>query len=85
MVATFKLFFEERPQVEKAITEYFSDIYRRPEDVMPEVSNNNENEEMFRSTSMFTIDNVSIASKSSNFNKGLGSDCFDGKMMKSNA
>jgi hypothetical protein len=38
---------------------------------------------MINTVSMFTIDDVSTAAKSSNFNKGLGPDCFDGNMLKS--
>jgi hypothetical protein len=76
--------FEERPQVEKAISEYFTDIYRRPVDLMPEVGDNNKDEEMNSTTSMFTIEEIYIAAKSSYFNKGLGLDCFDGKILNSN-
>jgi hypothetical protein len=38
---------------------------------------------MIDTAAMFTIDDVSTAAKSSNFNKGLGPDCFDGNMLKS--
>jgi hypothetical protein len=37
---------------------------------------------MMNIAAMFTIDDVSTAAKSSNFNKGLGPDYFDGKMLK---
>ena len=34
--------------------------------------------------STFTVDDIITATKCSNFNKGLGPDCFDGNMMRSN-
>ena len=78
--------FEERVHVEKAISDYFSDIYRRPEH-MAVVNNvdDGSDEEMIDTASMFTVDDVVAATKSSNFNKGLGPDCFDGNMLKSSA
>ena len=42
-------------------------------------------EDMIDNTSIFTVDDVVVATKSSNFNKGLGPDCFDGNMLKSSA
>jgi len=36
------------------------------------------------SVSPFTIEEVEEATKSSNFNKGLGPDCFDGNVLKNN-
>ncbi len=38
---------------------------------------------MIDTESMFTLDDVVAATKSSNFNKGLGPDCFDGNLLKS--
>jgi hypothetical protein len=38
---------------------------------------------MINTAAMITIDDVSTAAKSSNFNKGLRPDCFDGNMFKS--
>ena len=33
----------------------------------------------------FTADEVRDAAKSSNFNKGLGPDCFDGNLLRNNS
>ena len=33
----------------------------------------------------FTIEEIQDATKSSNFNKGLGPDCFDGNILKNNS
>ena len=76
---------EERIHVEKAISDYFSDIYRRPEHMEPNSVNDMEDEEMINTSSLFTMDDVVAATKCSNFNKGLGPDCFDGNMLKSSA
>ena len=77
--------FEERIHVEKAISDYFSDIYRRPEHMAPDTGNDMEDEEMINTNSLFTVEDVVAATKCSNFNKGLGPDCFDGNMLKSSA
>ena len=77
--------FEDRIQVEKAISDYFSDIYKRPEHMVPDTDNDMEDEEMINTSSMFTVDDVVTATKCSNFNKGIGPDCFDGNMLKSSA
>jgi hypothetical protein len=75
--------FEERVHVEKAISDYFTDIYRRPEHMAPGGDDNiEEDEEMINTTTTFTMDDVIAATKCSNFNKGLGPDCFDGNMLK---
>ena len=36
------------------------------------------------SLSLFTLEQVKEAAKCSNFNKGLGPDCFDGNIIKNN-
>ncbi len=36
------------------------------------------------SVSPFTVEEIQEATKSSNFNKGLGPDCFDGNVLKNN-
>ena len=75
--------FEERVHVEKAISDYFTDIYRRPEHMVPGGDDNiEEDEEMINTVTTFTIGDVIAATKCSNFNKGLGPDCFDGNMLK---
>lgn len=33
---------------------------------------------------MFSLDDIRDATKQSNFNKGLGPDCFDGNLLKLN-
>jgi hypothetical protein len=75
--------FEDRPHVERVISEYFNVIYRRPEQMLPAVADNAEDEEMIDTQSMFTVDDVVTATKCSNFNKGLGPDCFDGNALRS--
>ena len=77
--------FEDRIHVEKAICDYFSDIYKRPEHMAPDTGNDMEDEEMINTSPLFTMDEVVAATKCSNFNKGLGPDCFDGNMLKSSA
>jgi hypothetical protein len=42
-------------------------------------------DESINTVSLFTVDDVADATKCSNFNKGLGPDCFDGNMLKSSA
>jgi hypothetical protein len=77
--------FEEKTQVEKAISDYFTDIYKRPEHMMVQGDDGaNDDEEMIDTMTTFTNDDVITATKCSNFNKGLGPDCFDGNMMRSN-
>ena len=51
----------------------------------PDTGNDMEDEEMINTSSLFTMDDVVAATKCSNFNKGLGPDCFDGNMLKSSA
>jgi hypothetical protein len=42
-------------------------------------------DELINTVSLFTVDDVADAAKCSNFNKGLGPDCFDGNILKSSA
>ncbi len=51
--------------------------------MIPGTNNDMEDEEMINASSMFNVDDIVAANKSSNFNSGLGLDCFDGKMVKS--
>ena len=51
----------------------------------PNTVNDMEDEEMINTNSLFTVEDVVAATKCSNFNKGLGPDCFDGNMLKSSA
>ena len=41
-------------------------------------------EEMLDELPMFSIEDVDTATKNSNFNKGLGPDCFDGNILRDN-
>ncbi len=84
---------EDRILVEEAIANYFKTIYKRPEHL---VDINGEDEEMEEDTSslvtmnidtsskIFSLTDISEAVKCSNFNKGLGPDCFDGNILKVN-
>ena len=86
--------FEEKSSVENVIAQYFNDIYKRPDyrrrhfrsdnfdvddDEVMRINTSNSND-----VSPFTQKEVLLAVKSSNYNKGLGPDCFDGNVMKNN-
>jgi hypothetical protein len=84
---------EDRVLVEEEISKYFKKIYKRPEHL---ANNNGEDEEMKgdisssesmnidTSSEIFRFTDISEAVKCSNFNKGLGPDCFDGNILKVN-
>ena len=86
--------FEEKTPVDNVIAQYFSDIYKRPDDRRRHFRSDNfdvDDDEVMRintnnsnDVSPFTREEVLEAMKSSNFNKGLGPDCFDGNVMKNN-
>ena len=86
--------FEEKSSVDNLIAQYFNDIYKRPDyrrrhfrsdnfdvddDEVMRINTSNSND-----VSPFTQEEVLLAVKSSNFNKGLVPDCFDGNVMKNN-
>ena len=86
--------FEEKSSVDNVIAQYFNDIYKRPDyrrrhfrsdnfnvddDEVMRINTSNNND-----VSPFTQEEVLLAVKSSNYNKGLGPDCFDGNVMKNN-
>ena len=86
--------FEEKSSVENVIAQYFNDIYKRPDyrrrhfrsdnfnvddDEVMRINTSNSND-----VSPFTQEEVLLAVKSSNYNKGLGPDCFDGNVLKNN-
>jgi hypothetical protein len=79
--------FEERGLVEQAIAEYFSGIYRRPKHMPVQVTDSdqledvNMIEESVDTTALFSLEDIKEATKQSNLNKGLGSDCFDGNIL----
>ncbi len=53
--------------------------------MVPDDSSAMEVEEMIDTVPFLTKDDIVAASKCSNFNKGLGTDCFNGNMLKSSA
>ena len=82
--------YDDKSIVEKQIAEYFTEIYKRPQHMS--VANSDidfdvdDDEEMQIDTggdnvTPFTREEVIEAMKSSNFNKGLGPDCFDGNLL----
>ena len=82
--------FEEKARVEQAIAEYFAEIYRRPEHMhLPEEEKGQDGdvdmmEDSINTTALFSFEDVVEATKQSNFNKGLGPDCFDGNLLSQN-
>ena len=38
-------------------------------------------DEMINTTALFSVDDIREVTKQSNFNKGLGPDCFDGNIL----
>ena len=41
-------------------------------------------EESINTTALFSVEDIKEAAKQSNFNKGLGPDCFDGNLITQN-
>ena len=41
-------------------------------------------EESINTTALFSLEDIKEATKQSNFNKGLGPDCFDGNLITQN-
>ena len=41
-------------------------------------------EESINTTALFSVEDIKEATKQSNFNKGLGPDCFDGNLLTQN-
>ena len=81
--------FEDKGMVDQVIASYFADIYKRPDHMQAhlaqEVGKNADMEnETINTTVLFTIDEIREATKQSNFNKGLGPDCFDGNLFSRN-
>jgi len=86
--------FEEKTSVDNVIAQYFSDIYKRTDYRRRHFRRDNfdvDDDEVMRintsgsnDVSPFTREEVLEAMRSSNFNKGLGPDCFDGNVMKNN-
>ena len=86
--------FEEKSSFDNVIAQYFNDIYKRPDYRRRHFRSDNfdvDDDEVMRintsnsnNVSPFTQEEVLLAVKSSNYNKGLGPDCFDGNVMKNN-
>ncbi len=85
---------DEKSAVDQAVAEYFTKVYKRPDHLMPnsgdidfDVITDEEmknEDEMLDEIPMFSTEDVDTATKNSNFNKGLGPDCFDGNMLRDN-
>ena len=82
---------EDRVLVEEAIANYFKDIYKKPDFIQndefeDEEMRNGEEEGMVvdSSSDFFKLSVITEAIKSSNFNKGLGPDCFNGNILQLN-
>ena len=41
-------------------------------------------EESINTTALFSVEHIKTATKQSNFNRGLGPDCFDGNLITQN-
>lgn len=89
---------DDKNLAEQAIAEYFTQIYRRPEhmallpsDIIDEEMTdedevpNEAGDEDLDQLALFSTQEIDEAAKESNFNKGLGPDCFDGNVLKNNA
>ena len=81
---------EDRILVEEEIANYFKTIYKRPEHIREEpiideeMKGGESNEEIMNIdtiSEIFRLADITEAIKSSNFNKGLGPDCFDGNIL----
>ena len=80
---------EDRVLVEEAIASYFKDIYKKPDYIQngeyedEEMENSKEEDMAIDSSSgLFKLSEITEAIKNSNFNKGLGPDCFDGNILQ---
>ena len=81
---------EDRILVEEEIANYFKTIYKRPERMREEpiideeMKGGESNEETMNidtTSEIFRLADIIEAIKCSNFNKGLGPDCFDGNIL----
>ena len=86
--------FEDKTAADNVIAQYFTDILKRPDYRRRHYRSDNFNaddDEVMRidtknsnDVSPFTREEVIEAMRNSNFNKGLGPDCFDGNVMNNN-
>ena len=81
---------EDRILVEEEIANYFKTIYKRPEHMREEPTideemKGGESSEVIMNidttSDIFRLADIAEAIKCSNFNKGLGPDCFDGNIL----
>jgi len=81
---------EDRILVEEEIANYFKTIYKRPEHMREEpiideeMKGGESNEETMNintTSEIFRLADIIEAIKCTNFNKGLGPDCFDGNIL----
>ncbi len=83
---------DDRASAERAIAEYFANIYKRPEhlkvdgveEAVDEQMLDENSEQMLDTIPPFSTEDVENAAKDSNFNKGLGPDYFDGNLLRDN-
>ena len=82
---------EDRILVEEEIANYFKTIYKRPEHMREEpiideeMKGGEPSEEIMNidtTSEIFRLADITEAIKCSNFNKGLGPDCFDGNILQ---
>ena len=82
---------EDRVLVEEEIANYFKTIYKRPEHMREEPTIDEEmkggesieeNMNIDTNSEIFRLADITEAIKCSNFNKGLGPDCFDGNILQ---
>ena len=81
--------FEDKGMVDQVIASYFAEIYKRPDHMQAQLAQSavedaEMSEEMINSTALFSIEDIRQATSQSNFNKGLGPDCFDGNLVSRN-
>ena len=81
---------EDRILVEEEIANYFKTIYKRPEHMREEPTideemKGGESSEVIMNidttSDIFRLADITEAMRCSNFNKGLGPDCFDGNIL----
>jgi hypothetical protein len=81
--------FEDKGMVDHVIASYFAEIYKRPDHMQAQLAQSAVEdaqmiEETINSTALFSIEDIRQATSQSNFNKGLGPDCFDGNLVSRN-
>ena len=85
----------DKNAVESAIAEYFTQIYKRPHHIQAQSAVDSDDDIVMGVDSddelilgedcdelAFSAEDIVNAAKESNFNKGLGPDCFDGNILQ---